>query len=175
MMRVRRAARRPAAATVEFAVLLPFLLYLGVIATDWARLLYYTITLESCARNGAVYASDSDYAAKSPYTSTPDAALSEAPTLNTGATASTTATSGATTTTTYTNAAGAWCAKVSTTTTTDSTGAAAVICTVEVPFKTFSNFPGVPSSQTLTRSVQMRMAELLIIAPLASTPAPPVP
>ena len=169
MMRVRRAARRPAAATVEFAVLLPFLLYLGVIATDWARLLYYTITLEACARNGAMYASDADFAAKSPYSSTPQAALGEAPSLNTGATGSTTTTSGATTTTTYTNAAGAWCAKVSTTNTTDSTGHAAVICTVEMPFKTFSNFPGVPSSQTLTRSIQMRTAELLIVAPTSVT------
>src|SRR6185503_7594031 len=105
MMRVRRAARRTAAATVEFAVLLPFLIYLGVIATDWARLLYYTITIESCARNGAMYASDAEVAAKSPYANVQTAALAEAPTLNTGATTSTTTTSGATTTTTYYNAA----------------------------------------------------------------------
>jgi len=122
---------------VELAVLLPFLLFLAVIATDWARLLYYTITIEACARNGAVYASDADYASKSPYTSAQAAALAEAPQLNATAT-------------------------VTTTSTTDSTGHRAVIVTVTVPFNTITNFPGVPRSQTLTRSNQMRMAELLI-------------
>jgi Flp pilus assembly protein TadG len=165
MMRTRKAGRRPAAATVEFAVLLPFLLFLAVIATDWARLLYYTITIEACARNGAMYASDAEVAYKSPYPNVQTAALAEAPSLKTGATTSTTTTSGATKTTTYYNASGAWCAKVSTTSTTDSTGHAAVICTVEVPFQTFSNFPGVPKAQTLTRTCTMRMAELLITTP----------
>lgn len=132
----RNAPRRPAAATVEFAFLLPFLLFLGVISTDWARLLYYTITLEACARNGAVYASDADYASKSPYATLQAAALAEAPQLNATATVTSTAT-------------------------TDSTGHAAVTVTVTVPFNTITNFPGVPRSQTLTRSVQMRMAELL--------------
>lgn len=128
---------RPGAATVEFAVLLPFLLYLCVIGTDWARLFYYTITVEACARNGALYASDSDYASKCPYTSAQQAALAEAPTLNATAT-------------------------VTTSTTTDSANNSAVICTVTVPFKTITKFPGVPTSQTLTRRVQMRKAELLI-------------
>ena len=136
-MRVRKSERRRAAATVEFAFLLPFLVFVGVIATDWARLLYYTITVEACARNGAIYASDADYAAKSPYTSVQQAALAEAPQLNATAT-------------------------VTTTSSNDSTGHAAVTVTVSVPFTTITNFPGVPSSQTLTRSVQMRMAELLI-------------
>jgi hypothetical protein len=133
----RSQTRRPAAATVELAFLLPFLLFLAVIATDWARLLYYTITLEACARNGAIYASDADYASKSPYTSVQAAALAEAPQLTATAT-------------------------VTTTSTTDSTGAAAVIVTVTVPFNTITKFPGVPNSQTLTRSNQQRMAALLI-------------
>jgi Flp pilus assembly protein TadG len=140
MKRIRQTERRQAAATVEFAVLLPFLLFLGVIATDWARLLYYTLTIEACARNGAIYASDADYASKSPYTSVPQAAMAEAPQLSTSAT-------------------------VTTTTTTDSAGNKAVEVTVSVPFKTITNFPGVPSPRTLSRSVQMRMAELLIKAP----------
>ena len=33
-------------------------LVLAVIATDWARLLYYTITVEQAARCGALYAAD---------------------------------------------------------------------------------------------------------------------
>jgi hypothetical protein len=35
-----------------------------------------------------------------------------------------------------------------------------VVITVSAPFTTITNFPGVPSSQTLTRSVQMRVAPL---------------
>ena len=136
-MRTRKPNPRPAAAAVELAVLLPFLLFVGVIATDWARLLYYTITLEACARNGAIYASDAEAAAKSPYANLTAAALAEAPKLDATPT-------------------------VTSTPTTDSTGSAAVVVTVTVPFKTITNFPGVPSSQTLTRRVQMRMAELLI-------------
>lgn len=135
-MRVAKSDRRPAAAAVEFAVLLPFLLFVAVIAADWARLLYYTITVEACARNGALYASDRGLAAKSPYASVSQAALAEAPNLNAPAT-------------------------VTATPATDPTGSAAVRVTVSVPFKTITNFPGVPSSQTLTRSVQMRVAPLL--------------
>jgi hypothetical protein len=163
MMRARHSDRRSAAATVELAALLPFLMFLCVIGTDWARLFYYTITVEACARNGAIYASDSDYASKSPYTSVQQASLAEASKLldTTGLTATTT-TSGSTTTTTYTNGSGTTVVSVSTTTSiTDSAGNKAVMCTVSVPFKTITNFPGVPNSQTLTRSVQMRTAELL--------------
>lgn len=135
-MLIRKPNRRPAAAAVEFAVLLPFLMFVGVIAADWARLLYYTITVEACARNGAIYASDADQAAKSPYPNVTAAALAEAPQLTATATVTPTAA-------------------------TDTTGAPAVRVTVSVPFQTITNFPGVPSSQTLTRSVQMRIAPLL--------------
>ncbi len=135
-MRICNPARRPAAAAVEFAVLLPFLLFVGVIATDWARLLHYTITVEACARNGALYAADQEAAARSPYASVTEAALAEAPYLNATAT-------------------------VAAAPATDSTGGAAVAVTVSVPFKTITNFPGVPSSQTLSRTVQMRVAPLV--------------
>ena len=136
-MRVRSSNRRRGAATVEFAFLLPFLAFLGVIATDWARLFYYTITIESCARNAAIWQSDADYRSKSPYTTLQQAATAEAPQLDATAT-------------------------VTATPVTDATGAAAWQVKVEVPFKTITKFPGVPSSQTLSRTVQMRQAELLI-------------
>ena len=139
-MRVRKSDRRSGAAAVEFAFLLPLLMFLAVIAADWARLFYYTITIEACARNGAIWQSDADYRSKSPYATLQDAAMSEAPQLNATATVTPTAV-------------------------TDATGAAAWQVKVEVPFKTITNFPGVPSSQTLTRTVQMRTAELLIKAP----------
>lgn len=122
---------RRGAAAVEFAVLLPFLLFLAVIATDWARLMYYTISVEACARAGALYAADASVAAMSPYSNVQDHARAEAPVLGTA----TTVTSAATTV----------------------NGRAAVQVTATIPFTTITNFPGVPSSQTLTRFVVMRM------------------
>jgi Flp pilus assembly protein TadG len=71
---VRRAVRgkqnRPGAATVELAVLLPFLAFMFVIAIDWARIFYYSITVENCARNGALFMSQQQSAKTitAPYT-----------------------------------------------------------------------------------------------------------
>lgn len=124
--------RRPGAAAVELAVLLPFLLFLCVIASDWARLFYFTVSAEGCARNGALYACDPVSRAQSPYSSVEQAALAEAPNLSQVAT-------------------------VQSADTVDATGQAAVAVTVTVPFQTVTNFPGVPSSQTVTRRVQMRV------------------
>lgn len=48
---------RRGAAAVELAVLLPILVALFLFATDFARILYYTITIESSIHNGALYGS----------------------------------------------------------------------------------------------------------------------
>lgn len=50
--------RRRGATVVEFALVLPFLLFLFVIAIDYARIFYYGVILENCARNGAYFASN---------------------------------------------------------------------------------------------------------------------
>ena len=132
---IKQRSARCGAATAELAVLLPFLAFLCVLAVDWARLFHYTLTLNACARNGALYASDPVIAKQSPYLTLFDAAMGEAPSL-TGA------------------------ATVSSSSITDSAGNAAVVVTVSMPFNTITDFPGVPSSQTLSRSVQMRVAPL---------------
>jgi Flp pilus assembly protein TadG len=54
----RRHGPRRAVATVEMALLLPFLAFLFVVAVDYARIFYFAVTLENCARNGAYYASN---------------------------------------------------------------------------------------------------------------------
>src|SRR5262245_19098134 len=112
--------RRRAAAAVELASVLPFVLYLCVIATDWARLLYFTITIDACARAGALYASDPMIAGQSRYTNLQDAARAEAPSLDPGPT-------------------------VTSTTTTDGAGNASVLVTATLNFNTLTNLPGVPS------------------------------
>jgi Flp pilus assembly protein TadG len=53
-----RATGRGGAATVELALLLPFLCFLFVICVDYARIFYFGVTVQNCARNGAYYASN---------------------------------------------------------------------------------------------------------------------
>ncbi len=132
MIRRNRAGRR-AAAAVELAWLLPFLMWLCVIAADWARLLYYEIELASCARAGALWASDKDAQQMSPYTTVTDAALAAAPDL--GTTPTVTAAS-------YT----------------DASNHGGVIVTVSMDFQTITDFPGVPHTTTITRTCEMRNA-----------------
>jgi Flp pilus assembly protein TadG len=132
ILRRRTRDRRPGSAVVEFAVCLPFLLYLTVIGVDWARLLHYTVCIEAAARAGAAYASDMTTQSESRFTSTEDAAKKAAPNLI-----------GPTMVVTETNV------------TID--GRPAKRVTVTKQFSTYTNFPGVPQNQTLTRFVEMRV------------------
>jgi len=48
-------AARTATASVELAVLLPFLVSVFLFAADFARVFYVTITIENCIHNGALF------------------------------------------------------------------------------------------------------------------------
>src|SRR5881227_3723666 len=109
------------AAAVEFALLLPFLVFLFVIAVDWGRIFYYSITCENCARNGAIWLSDSVAQQSSPYTTVTDAALADATNLSP--------------TPAVTSATG-----------TDAYGHSYVQVTVTYTFTTVTKFPGVPNT-----------------------------
>jgi hypothetical protein len=91
------------------------------------------LTVENCARNGALYASDPVAASQSPYTSTTQAALADASNLNPQPTV--TSTNGV-----------------------DSSGNSYVEVTVNWQFKTITNYPGVPNPVNLSRTVRMRIA-----------------
>jgi Flp pilus assembly protein TadG len=132
MTGTRKVSRRGAAA-VELAVLLPFLAFMFVIAVDWARIFYYSVTITNYARQGALYGSDPFAAAQSPYTSIQQAALADGPALNPQPTV--TSTNGV-----------------------DESGNSYVAVTVTWPFSTLTNFPGVPGQVSLSRTVQMRVA-----------------
>jgi hypothetical protein len=54
----RKRSNRRGAATVELAVLLPFLAFLFVIGIDWSRIFFITMTIENAARNAAYYGSE---------------------------------------------------------------------------------------------------------------------
>jgi Flp pilus assembly protein TadG len=125
--------RRRAAATAELAVLLPLLAFLFVIAVDYARVFYFSLIVENCARNGALYGSDPVAASQSPYTSITQAALADAANLQPQPT-------------------------VTSTNGTDSDGNAYVEVTVAWQFCSLTNFPGVPSATNLARTVRMRVA-----------------
>ena len=125
--------RRRGAAIVELAVLLPLLVFLFVIAVDFARVFYYSVTLTNCARAGALYASDPTTNAESPYASTQAAALADASNLAPAPT-------------------------VTSVTGVDAAGRPYVEVTAAYPFRTITGFPGVPNQVNLTRKVRMNIS-----------------
>jgi Flp pilus assembly protein TadG len=124
---------RKAAAAVELAVLLPFLIFLVVIAVDYGRIFYFTQIIENCARQGALYASDTQAPAYNLYGTVSAAALADASGLSPQPT-------------------------VTSTTGTDLAGNSYVAVTVAWTFHTITTYPGVPSSVSLSRTAQMRVA-----------------
>ena len=104
-----------------------------VIAVDWSRVFYYSVTLDNCARNGAIYVSDPYTKVKSPYGSITAAALADAPNLSPAPT--------------VTSSSGV-----------DADGYSYVACTVSYTFHTVTNFPGVPKSTNLARTVRVYQA-----------------
>jgi len=145
---VRKRTVRKGAQAVEFAVLLPFLAFMFVIAVDWARIFYYSIAVTNCARNGALYLSQQQSAktTSSPYTDSgyvnlyvnsanPVTAAALADASNLTPTPTVTSTSGS-----------------------DSYGPYVEV-TVSCPFQTVTNFSVgnflVPSSTNVTRTIRM--------------------
>jgi len=118
---------------VELAVILPLLVLLFVIAVDFARVYYFSVTLTNCARAGALYASDPTASAESPFASTQAAALADATNLSPAPT-------------------------ISTVNGVDGTGRAYVEVTAAYTFNTITGFPGVPNQVNLTRKVRMNVS-----------------
>jgi Flp pilus assembly protein TadG len=125
---------RPGTSAVEFAVVLPFLLFMVVIAVDFARVYRNAQVVMSAARNGALYGSDNPTKAADT-DGIQAAALQEAVDLSPAPT-------------------------VTSTTGTDTDGSPYVRVTVSCPFQTITRYPGVPASMALTRTVQMRICPL---------------
>ena len=122
--------RRHGSAAVELAILLPLLTYLFAIVVDWSRIVYYSVVVNNCARNGAMYASDPYSGTLSPYGNVTQAAQADAPNLS-PAPAVTTASG------------------------TDADGYSYVDCTVTYNFQTVTNFPGVPNTTAIVRTVRV--------------------
>lgn len=123
---------RRGATVVELAVLLPLLVFVFVIAVDFARVFYYSVTLTNCARSGAMYASDPTTSAESPFASTQAAALADAVNLSPPPT-------------------------ISTVNGIDG-GRPYVEVTAVYTFRTITGFPGIPNQVNLTRKVRMNVS-----------------
>lgn len=134
-MKLREQRRRSGAAVVELAILLPLLVFLLVIAVDFARLYHPYITITNCARNAALYGSESP----TRYSDTDAikaAAVADGATLNPPLSAD----------------------DVSIRRFDDDDGQPHIEVTVTWRFETITSFPGVPSEMNITRTVQMRVA-----------------
>src|SRR6185369_3504898 len=123
---------RRGAATVELALVLPLLIAMFGALVDYSRCYRFSLTLEACARNGALYASDPGIEGKSPYddvvAATQAGTESFPDSLN-----------------------------VTTNHFTDSTGNDCVRVTVTYPFETVLTYPGLPKRIDLERSACMRI------------------
>jgi Flp pilus assembly protein TadG len=73
--------RRTGVAAVELAILLPLIALLFAIGVDWCRIFYHSITVENCARNGAIWAVDPYSQIRSQYLTITAAALADATNL----------------------------------------------------------------------------------------------
>ncbi len=130
----RRRRLRWGVAAVELAILLPLLCFLFVIAVDFARVFYFSMTVANCARNGAIYGSQDPLSSRDT-TGIDTAARRDASNLDSRLVNVSSATD---------NAANPNYVDV----------------TVTYPFTTITRYPGVPSQMTLSRTVRMLVTPL---------------
>jgi Flp pilus assembly protein TadG len=121
------------AAVVELAILLPLLVFMFLLAVDFARVFYFSLTLTNCARAGAIYAADPTVKGESPFASTQAAALADATNLSPQPT-------------------------ITESTGMDASGRTYVEVTANNSFNTITGFPGIPQSINLQRTVRLYVA-----------------
>ncbi len=132
--------QRSAVAAVELAVFLPFLVFLFLIAVDFSRIFYCSLTVANCARNGAVFASQinntQSWQNGTAITSIQQAAIADGGNLSPPLSTS----------------------NVSVTSGLDADGNSCIRVSVTYTFQTIADFPGIPHSTNVVRNVQMRVA-----------------
>lgn len=128
----RNRPNRPGVAATELAILLPFLCFLFVLAIDFGRIFYVSITIENCARNGAFYAC-TDPTAANDSTSISTVAKKDAGNLTASKVTVSSSTNSSTNPTTAT-------------------------ITVSYPFTTITTYPGVPHTLTISRTVKVNVS-----------------
>lgn len=124
---------REGVAAVELALFLPLLIFLCLVGCDFARVFYYAVTINNCARNGALYANNPNLVAGTAYADTTAAAVANASNLSPAPT-------------------------VSSTSGTDANGDPYIEVTVAYTFTTLIDYPGIPPTVPLSRTVRMMTA-----------------
>jgi Flp pilus assembly protein TadG len=119
---------RRGVAAVEFAMLLPFLCFVFLVTFDYCRVAYYSVTVTNCARNGVVYGSADQVRARD--TAGIAAAARADASVNLDP----------------------QCLSVGSST---DAGATYVQVTVNYPFTTIAQYPGIPRQTNLSRTVRM--------------------
>jgi Flp pilus assembly protein TadG len=136
----RRKGLRRAVAAVEMAVLAPFLAFLFVITVDFARVFYYQLTLDDCARNGALLGSSlrsyQETGWVNPYNDIVAVTVADGASLNPPLDPSQVTVSGGT----------------------GSDGNPNVTVTIQYPFASITHFPGFGDTLNLQATVSMRVA-----------------
>ena len=126
-----RARARRAAAAVELVLTLPMLCFICLTSIDFSRLFFAWATIADCARDGALYATDTSFKASTGYPDVQTAALANATNLSPPPTVMPP---------TY------------------GPSNSYVEVTVSYQFQTLANYPGIPTSMPLTRTLRMSMA-----------------
>lgn len=122
---------RSGGAAVELAVLSPIFLLIFVLVLDFGRVFYYSQVIQNAATAGALYLSDPSAPSRQLYGSVTAAATADAGNLSPAP-------------------------NVSSSSGTDAGGNGYVRCTVTWTFNMISVLPGVPTTKSLSRTVQMR-------------------
>jgi Flp pilus assembly protein TadG len=132
--RLEKLESRRGAAAVELAMLAPLLCMLFVMAIDYSRIFYFTMVVTNCARSGAIYGMQ-NFTTANDQTGIANAAKLDAGNLN--------------------------AQQMSVASSTDSdTFPTYVIVTVTYPFSTLSNFPGIASTTTISRTIRLSVPPL---------------
>jgi Flp pilus assembly protein TadG len=153
-MIARTRGKRRGTAAVELAVLLPFLMFVFLVTVDFARILYTVITVDNCTHNGAVFGSQTfdnqnqQWLGNYQYWQGPNSQMVSAEKAATEIDGSNL--SPAIVDTNVTVVAGL-----------DANGNAINTVTVSYTFNTISQFPMIPSSVAISRSMQARVAPAL--------------
>jgi Flp pilus assembly protein TadG len=129
----RNIVRRRGVASAELAVVLSTLMVICLATCDYARCIFASVTVANCARNGALYQCDPAFAATTSYATLQAAVQADAGNLSPAPTGSST-------------------------TSTDTNGNKYVAVTVTYPFQCLINYPGIPDSFTISRTVSMAVA-----------------
>jgi hypothetical protein len=142
---------RRGSAVVELALLLPFLVFIFLVSVDFARIIYYTIVIDNCCHNASIFGSNTydnqnqQWIGNAQYWQGPSNQMvsTEQAAANVDGTNLSPALS---------------TSNVTVSGSQDASGNQVNIVTISYTFNTITQFPGIPSTVTIKRTSQVRVA-----------------